>query len=338
MRIGFLGLGKMGKRIVAKLLEDGHEVVVWNRSYETSVEFEKEQKNNVILASKARPGSDSEQARMTIVKEIKDFAQLLAGQKIFWVMLPAGEATESALGQLDSLVVEGDTIIDGGNSFYKDTQKWYKHFEKMHVGFLGIGVSGGILAAENGFPLMVGGDRKSFEKIRPLLETLSHPRGGYDYFGSGGAGHFVKMVHNGVEYGMMQSIGEGFGVLEKSQYGLDLEKVANIWTKNTIVAGFLMDRAKDALQKDPKLEKIIGEIDATGEALWTIGAAKEEQVPVGVIEQSLAFRKKSKTDKKIAHSTAAKMVAALRHEFGGHKVNYVHDNLIRTSKMKQKEE
>ncbi len=308
MKIGFLGLGKMGKRIVVKLLEGGHEVVVWNRSKEVVGDFLREQ-DRFVLTGKLADAHD-----------VSDFQHLLSSPRIFWSMLPAGEATESALSQIDELTEERDIVIDGGNSFYKDTQKWYEHFSQKSVGFLGIGVSGGILAADNGFPMMAGGDKRSYEYIKPLLEVLSQPHGGFDYFGKGGAGHFVKMAHNGVEYGMMQSIAEGFGVLEKSPFDLDLEKIAYLWTKNTIVAGFLMDRTKDALAKDPNLENIIGEVDATGEATWTVDAAREEGVMVPVIEESLAFRKKSKIDRKISSSFVARMVAALRHEFGGHNV------------------
>ena len=283
-------------------------MVVWNRSKDVVLELLQQYDREVISG------------KLADAPEIRDFAMLLPNQKILWSMLPAGGATESVLTQLDSIAGKGDIVIDGGNSFYKDTQKWYEHFIQKGVGFLGIGVSGGILAADNGFPLMAGGDKPSYDAIQPILETLSQPHGGYAYFGTGGAGHFVKMVHNGIEYGMMQSIGEGFAVLEKSQYDLDLEKVADLWTKNTIVASFLIDRAKDALAKDAHLEKILGEIDATGEAAWTVEAAKEEGVDVPIIDGSLEFRKKSKTDKKVADSFAAKMVAALRHEFGGHKV------------------
>lgn len=308
MKIGFLGLGKMGQRMVAKLLADGHEVVVWNRSKDTVLEFLQEQDKYVLTG------------KLSDAAEIADFTKLLSDQKIFWVMLPAGPATQDILSQLDAIVMPGDIIIDGGNSFYKNTQKWFAHFEKKHIGFLGIGVSGGVLAAANGFPLMAGGDKSSYETIKPVLETLSHPHGGFNYFGTGGAGHFVKMVHNGIEYGMMQSIGEGFGVLDKGPYNVDLEKVADIWTKNTIVSGFLLNRAKDALQKDPKLEQIVGFIEENGEARWTVQLAKKLQVPLKVIADSLKFRQKSQKEKTVQKTFAARMVAALRHEFGGHKV------------------
>jgi 6-phosphogluconate dehydrogenase len=167
---------------------------------------------------------------------------------------------------------------------------------------------------------MVGGDKSAFEEIKPILETLIKPHGGYDYFGEGGAGHFVKMVHNGIEYGMMQAIGEGYGVLEKAPYSLDLLKVAELWQKNTIVTSFLNECARDALEKDPSLSNLDGVIDATGEAEWTVNQAKVEGVYVENIDQSLDFRRRSKTDPNVSSSFAARMVAALRHEFGGHKV------------------
>jgi 6-phosphogluconate dehydrogenase len=167
---------------------------------------------------------------------------------------------------------------------------------------------------------MVGGDKSAYETIMPLLDSLAKPNGGHAYFGTGGAGHFVKMVHNGIEYGMMQAIGEGFGVLEKSEYQFDLLEVAKLWQKGTIVSSFLIDRAKDALEKDKKLSDIEGVIASTGEAEWTVNAAKQESVPVPVIEESLEFRRQSQTDMAIQNSFAAKMVAALRREFGGHDV------------------
>ena len=167
---------------------------------------------------------------------------------------------------------------------------------------------------------MVGGDVSAYETIRPVLDTLASPHGGHAYFGTGGAGHFVKMVHNGIEYGMMQAIGEGFGVLENANYSFDLPKVAELWQKNTIVSGFLMDRTRDALEKDPHLNEIVGEIASSGEGEWTVQTAEEEQVPIENIKQALTFRKQSQTDSIIRDSFAARLVAALRKEFGGHTV------------------
>jgi 6-phosphogluconate dehydrogenase len=242
-------------------------------------------------------------------------------------MVLFGQPTEEVMTQLKTVVQKGDVVVDGANSFYKDTQTRSEEFEKQGIRFLGIGVSGGILAPDNGFPLMVGGNMSAYRYIETILDSLAKPNGGHEYFGTGGAGHFVKMVHNGIEYGMMQAIGEGFGVLQKGPYTMDLEKVASLWTKGTIVASFLMDRAKDALQKDPVLKKTGGYIEENGEAKWTIALAKKLQVPIQVIEDSLKFRIASQKIKKdlpagrqVQNSFAAKMVAALRHEFGGHKV------------------
>lgn len=306
MLLGFLGLGKMGQRMVDKLLTDGHDVIVWNRSVETAQEF-------VSSHHKTK-------GHLSFVENISDFANLHERPHVFWSMVLFGKPTEDVLSQLVGNTQKGDVIIDGANSFYKDTQKRYEKFEKQNIHFLGVGVSGGILAPINGFPLMAGGSEKGYQLVTPLLDSLSKPHGGHAYFGKGGVGHYIKMIHNGVEYGMMQAIGEGFGVLDKGPYEIELKKVANLWTKGTIVASFLMDRAKDALQKDAHLEKTVGFIEENGEAKWTIALAKKLRVPITVIEDSLKFRQESQKDVKVQKSFAAKMVAALRHEFGGHKV------------------
>lgn len=307
MKIGFIGLGKMGHRIVTKLLEGDHEVTVWNRSPQPVAD---------LLASL----SENERKLYKSVETLGELAHSLSGTRVIWSMLPAGDATELVLQELLTFCTTGDIIIDGGNAYWKDTERRAKEFAAKGIRFLGIGVSGGILAGGIGFPLMVGGEKTAYDEIVPLLDTLAKPNGGHDYFGPGGAGHFMKMVHNGIEYGMMQAIGEGFGILEKSGFGYNLEKVAKLFQKNTIVSGFLMDRTASALEKDPTLTHIDGVIDESGEAVWTIEQAKEEHVPVPVIEESLEFRKKSKIDPGVSSSIAAKLVAALRHEFGGHDV------------------
>lgn len=313
MKIGFLGLGKMGRRMAWKLLEGGHDVVVWNRST-TPIEELVEEYEALSASQKKKFG------QLSVAPEIGEYKRLLRKTRVFWSMVLPGEATDELLDSVADIVEEGDIVIDGGNAFYKDTERRYEKFKRMGARFLGIGVSGGIIAPVEGFPLMVGGDKSAYEHIRPLLKTLAHPHGGYEYFGTGGAGHYLKMIHNGIEYGMMQAIGEGFGVLDSGPYELNFEKVASLWGKGTIISGFLIDRARDAFKKDDKLEKIVGEIDATGEGEWTIKEAKKVKVPVPVIEDSYDFRLESKKDKKIAKSFAARLVAALRHEFGGHKV------------------
>lgn len=325
MKIGLIGIGKMGSAIVLKLLGEGHEVIVWNRSSDPIQELKlKIEKSRLQLPSQ----SDGGQAKFEVTtqnlkvsKSIQDLMLQLGKFRIVWLMLPAGEATQNVLDEVSKYTKQGDIIIDGGNSNFKDTERAYKEFRTKNIKFLGIGVSGGVHGFNNGFSLMAGGDLSAYEYIKPVLETLSNPKGGYNYFGEGGAGHFVKMVHNGIEYGMMQSIGEGFGVLNNSPYKLDLLKVSKLWQHGTIISGFLIDRVTDALDKDASLSSIEGSIDASGEGEWTVNQGKEEGVPVDNIEQSLEFRKRSKTDPAVANSFAAKLIASLRHEFGGHKVD-----------------
>ena len=304
----------MGSNMVAKLLNEGHEVVVWNRS-RTKVDS---------LLSQKKPDW-----KISAAETVKQLVESLDPPRIIWSMLPAGNVTEEILKELTGLAEKNDIIIDGGNAKYTDTQRRYEEFSKKQIRFLGIGVSGGVIAAVEGYPLMVGGDRSAYDVIKPILDSLAKPTphhkgtgqgGGHEYFGQGGAGHFVKMIHNGIEYGVMQSIGEGFGVLEKSPYNLNLLKVARLYQKNTLNSGFMMQRTIEALEKDPKLEKIEGYIDASGEGEWTIEEAKKLDVPVAIIEESFKFRQKSQKDKKISSTFAARMVAALRNAFGGHEV------------------
>ncbi len=308
MQLGFLGLGKMGTRIVEKLLADSHVVVAWNRTKDITDQF------RLVLAEKKLD------ERFVTPADIQALVQSLTVPRVIWMMLPAGYATQDVLDEICLYAEQGDIIIDGGNAFYKDTQKRSEELSVKGIRYLGIGVSGGIKASENGYPLMVGGDQAAYYHILPILDSLRKPHGGHAYFGAGGAGHFVKMVHNGIEYGMMQAISEGFGVLDKAPYGLDLHEVAKLWQKNTIISSFLLDCAEDALEKDPRLDELEGVINATGEAEWTVKQAKEEQVPIENIEQSLDFRRRSKTDLAVSSSFAARMVSALRREFGGHAV------------------
>lgn len=304
MQIGIIGFGKMGARIAEKLLREGHEVVGWNRTKEVVMQLQLKVKSE----------------KLKVTETIQALVTKLDSPKVVWLMLPAGEATDTALAEVLQYVQPGDIVIDGGNARFGDTEKRYAALTEKGIKFLGVGVSGGIIAEKEGYPMMVGGDKSAYEQIIPLLDSLSKPHGGHAYFGTGGAGHFVKMVHNGVEYGMMQAIAEGFGVFEKAPYQFDLVAIATLWQKGTIVDSFLIDRAKDALEKDSGLEHIIGEIDATGEAEWTVEQGKKEHVFVENIAQSLDFRRRSKTDTAVQNSFAARMVAALRREFGGHAV------------------
>jgi 6-phosphogluconate dehydrogenase len=292
MRLGFVGLGKMGSRMASKLLKEGHEVIAWNRS-------DHELKN---------------------VETVEKLTKSLESPRVIWSMLPAGSATQTILEEVAKFVNEGDIVIDGGNSNFKDTERRFKKFEYKGVKYLGIGVSGGIVAAREGYPMMVGGDKGAYEFIKPILDSLAKPNGGHEYFGTGGAGHFVKMVHNGIEYGIMQSLGEGFGVMEKSPYDLDLLKVAKLYQKGTLVAGFMLDRAVEVLSKPSILQSMEGKIEESGEAKWTVEQAKEEKVNVEIIEKSLEFRRRSQTDSEVQNSFSARMIAALRSAFGGHPI------------------
>ena len=300
MTIVILGLGKMGSRI-AKKLSSKHQVYVWNR---TKADVEK---------------FAAENSKVKVVNELSEI-QYLKPPRIIWLMLPAGEPTVEVLYEVKKHVLPGDVVIDGGNAYWKDGEKRFLEFDNIGVNFLGIGISGGLFGEKNGYPLMIGGSKDGYDLIKPILETLSKPNGAYEYFGEGGAGHFVKMVHNGIEYGMMQSIGEGFEILQKAPLKFDLKKVAKLWQKGTIISGFLIDRAADALSKNPNLNNIVGEIESSGEADWAVEAAREEGVDVEIIEASLEFRKRSKTDKRIQESFTAKLIAALRREFGGHSI------------------
>ena len=308
MKIGFIGLGKMGSRMVEKLLREGHEVVAWNRSQEGISNFK-------FLISNANLDK-----KVQIVGSVQELVEILDAPRVIWIMVPAGEATQTILDEVSKYVRSGDIIIDGGNAYYKDTQRRYEEFQKRGMRFLGIGVSGGIIAAKEGYPLMVGGDKSAYLRVQPLLESLAKPHGGHEYFGEGGTGHFVKMIHNGIEYGIMQSLGEGFEVLEKAPYRFDLLKIAKLYQKGTLVSGFMLDRVVDVLSQNPKLSGVIGHIEESGEARWTVEQAKEEGVDVEIIERSLEYRRRSQNDTKIQKSFTAKLVAALRQAFGGHTV------------------
>jgi 6-phosphogluconate dehydrogenase len=302
MKIAVLGLGKMGSRIAQKLSQEKHEVIAWNRS-ELKVQ----------------------NPELRIAKSIEDLINSLENPRIVWLMLPAGEPTQNVLDDVQQYLDKDDIVIDGGNAHFEDTEKRYKHFKNLGIEFLGIGVSGGLVAFENGYPLMVGGSRKAYEYIKPVLDSLAKPNGGYQFFGEGGVGHFVKMVHNGIEYGIMQSMAEGFEVLEKSQYKFNLSAVAKLWQKGSLVSGFMLDRAVEALNQNPNLEDMAGPVGASGEAEWTIEEAKKENVQVEIIQKSLDYRIRSQTDLRLQNSFTAKILNALRNAFGGHSIRQAQD-------------
>lgn len=320
MKLGFIGLGKMGSRMVMKLLEEGHEIVVWNRSPQPIEDL-----RSKILNLK------STSKNLKISGSIEELITILQPPRTVWVMVTAGRATQVVLNEVSKFFEKSDIVIDGGNAHFRNTQRRFEEFGKRGIRFLGIGVSGGIIAFKQGYPLMVGGNKSAYDHVRPILDSLAKPNGGHEYFGVGGAGHFVKMVHNGIEYGIMQSLGEGFGVLEKSPYKLDLLKVAKLWQKGTLVLGFMLDRVVDVLSKDAILSSIEGYIEESGEARWTVEEAKRQGVPIEIIEQSLEFRRRSHKDSSVQHSFAARLVSALRSVFGGHEVRKKMDGISRAN-------
>lgn len=305
MKIGFIGLGKMGGRMSEKLLSEGHEIVGMDLSAE---------------ARNALREKFPDASKLQLVENLVDLIAKLPKPRVIYLMLPAGDITEKTLEQIAGVAEAGDIVIDGGNSKFDDTDRHARNFSLKNIRFLGIGVSGGIVAVSGGYPLMAGGDQSAYEYIRPVLDSLAKPGGGHEYFGPGGAGHFVKMVHNGIEYPIMQAIGEGFGVMADSPYNLDLVKVARLYQKGTLVSGFMMDRTLEALEDDTvnQVEGVIG--SASEEAVWTVEEAKKHNLPVESIEQSIDFRKRSASDSWVQNSFAARMVGALRIKFGGHPV------------------
>jgi 6-phosphogluconate dehydrogenase len=306
MKIGIAGLGKMGGRMAEKLVKEGQDVVVWNRTHEKAV----------ALVDKLA-GHEN----IKVAGSIEDLVNDLPKPRVVLTMLPAGDPTGLLLSEVAKLLEQDDILIDAGNSYYKDTERRYQDFKSRGIRFLGMGVSGGVIAGTEGYPQMVGGDKSAYDYISPILDSLASPGGGHEYFGEGGAGHFVKMVHNGIEYPIMQALGEGFGVLANSDYKFDLLKVARLYQKGTLVSGFMLDRAAEALENDPRLEQIEGIIgSASKETVWTIKEAKEHNLPIESIEQAQNFRVRSETDPQVQSSFAARMVGALRIAFGGHPV------------------
>jgi 6-phosphogluconate dehydrogenase len=306
MKIGIAGLGKMGGRMAEKLVREGQEVIVWNRTHEKAETL-------------AQTLSDHQ--NISVSASIEELVESLPTPRVVLTMLPAGEPTEILLKELSDLLDKEDILIDAGNSYYKDTDRRFREFSEKGIRFLGMGVSGGIIAGTQGYPQMVGGNKSAYDFIVPILDSLAKPSGGHEYFGEGGAGHFVKMVHNGIEYPIMQALGEGFGVLADSDYNFDLVKVAKLYQKGTLVSGFMLDRSVEALGNDPKLEQIEGVIgSASKETIWTIEEAKKHNLPIESIEQAHNFRIRSETDQNVRNSFAAHMVGALRIAFGGHPV------------------
>ena len=295
MEIGVIGLGKMGLNLALNLKEHHHKV------------------QGLDISSTAV--SQARENDIPAYQEISEFLATFEQKKIIWLMLPAGEITENMLRKLFPKLGPGDIIIEGGNFYYKDSIRRAEEFQKNEIGYFGCGTSGGIEGARHQACLMIGGDKETFLSVEQLFKDVAIERG-YLYAGASGSGHFLKMIHNGIEYGMMQAIGKGFQLVQKSEYAFDLEQVARVWNHGSVIRGWLMEIMEDQLNEHPNLSNYRGIVSASGEAKWTVETALEMAVPVPVIATSLFMRNLSQEE----DSFSAKVVSALRNGFGGHEI------------------
>jgi len=298
MDIGMVGLGKMGANMTTRLVKGGHSVAAFDRNA-----------SNVKAA--VEQGARG-------IESLAEMVSALTAPRVAWVMVPAGDPTEGVITELAASFSEGDTIIDGGNSNYKDTMRRGETLRAQGVHLVDVGTSGGIWGLAEGYSMMVGGEKEAVERLTPILETLAPgPQQGWGHVGSGGSGHFVKMVHNGIEYGLMQAYAEGFEILsKKEQFDLDLHQVAEIWRFGSVVRSWLLDLTAAALEEDASLSELEGWVADSGEGRWTVADAIDLDVPAPVITLSLLMRLVSRQDE----SYAAKLLAAMRAQFGGHAV------------------
>jgi 6-phosphogluconate dehydrogenase len=298
MEFGMIGLGRMGGNMVRRLLQGGHRAVVWNNTPEPIQE---------LAQTGAIPAAS-----------LEEFVSKLTAPRTIWMMIPAGEATQSTIDHLVPLLSPGDLIIDGGNSNYKDSMARAEALTAHGLHFVDVGTSGGVWGLTEGYSMMVGGSAEAVGRIRPILETLAPaPDQGWGHVGPSGSGHFVKMVHNGIEYGMMQAYAEGFEIMRaKEEFGLDLHQIAELWRYGSVVRSWLLDLTANALKDDPDLSDIKGWVADSGEGRWTVAEAIDQDVPAPVITLSLMMRFVSRQD----DSYAARLLAAMRNQFGGHAV------------------
>jgi 6-phosphogluconate dehydrogenase len=295
MRLGMIGLGRMGGNMTTRLVRNGHQVVGYARSEDS------------------RRAAAAEGAETT--ESVTALVDALEPPRVAWSMVPAGAATEEVVGQLGGLLQEGDLVVDGGNSNFTDSIRRAAGLKERGIGFVDAGVSGGIWGLKEGYCMMLGGEADDVERLRPALDALA-PEDGWAHVGAHGAGHFVKMVHNGVEYGLLQAYGEGFEILKASVFDLDLHQVAEVWRHGSVVRSWLLDLLTSALERDPGLETVAGYVEDSGEGRWAVLSAIDEDVPAPVTALSLFARFASRQEE----SFSAKVIAALRREFGGHAV------------------
>jgi 6-phosphogluconate dehydrogenase len=295
MEIGMVGLGRMGANMTQRLVEGGHRVVVTDL-------------NPTAVAASVAVGASG-------ASSLKEMVNQLSPRRAVWMMVPAGGPVQATIDALAPLLAKGDIIIDGGNSNYHDSVRRADELRASGIEYVDCGTSGGIWGLKEGYCLMAGGSGEAFADIEPALRTLA-PADGYAHVGPSGAGHFVKMVHNGIEYGMMAAYGEGFELLSGSRFEVDLHKVAALWNRGSVVRSWLLELAERAFERDPHLESIRGYVEDSGEGRWTVQEAIDQDVPLPIITLSLMRRFGSRQES----SFSAKVQAALRNEFGGHAV------------------
>jgi 6-phosphogluconate dehydrogenase len=294
MKLGMIGLGRMGANMTRRLTRGGHSVVAYSHG------------NAEPIARES--GAEWAPSASALVER-------LGKPAIVWLMIPAGAPVDATIAEMLPKLSPGDIVIDGGNSYYRDSVRRAGELAAHGIAYLDAGTSGGVWGLENGYCLMVGGEETAIERVRPVFETLAPPNG-FARVGGPGAGHYVKMVHNGIEYSMLQSLGEGFEILHASEFGLDLPQIAEVWRYGSVVRSWLLDLLSDALKKDPALEHIRGWVDDSGEGRWTLQEAIDHAVPAPALADALFARFRSRqTD-----SFSARAIAALRNEFGGHAV------------------
>lgn len=300
MELAMIGLGKMGANMARRLARSGHRVVAYNRSPEKALALADEEPN------------------VAAVESLGEISAQLSPPRTAWVMVPAGSPTEQTVDALLDVLAPGDTIVDGGNSNYKDTLRRATKVSEKGLHLVDVGTSGGVWGLAEGYSMMIGGEEKVVERLRPVFETLAPgPDEGWGRVGPSGAGHFVKMVHNGIEYGMMQAYAEGFEILKaREEFGLDLHQVAEIWRYGSVIRSWLLDLTGAALAEDADLSDIRGWVSDSGEGRWTVFEAIDQDVAAPVITLALMMRFVSRQDE----SYAAKLLAAMRNQFGGHAV------------------
>jgi 6-phosphogluconate dehydrogenase len=300
MDIAMIGLGRMGGNMARRLLRGGHRVVLWNRTRAVADEIKQEEKGGAVAET------------------IEAAVAMLQPPRHLWIMLPAGDTTEQALVALMGMLSRDDTVIDGGNSNFKDTMRRAEMLKGAGVNYVDVGTSGGIWGLTVGYGMMIGGEQAPVERMRPIFETLAPaPDQGWGHMGPSGSGHYVKMVHNGIEYGMMQAYAEGFEILRaKKEFNLNLAQISEAWRYGTVIRSWLLDLAAEALQDDPELKDLKGFVSDSGEGRWTIMDAIDLDVPTPIITLSLFTRFYSRGNGEYAN----KVLAALRNQFGGHAV------------------